>query len=84
MPKNAPRGRAITMAQAAAVSVSARPGRRYVVQAWDSVNGFHRAHSSWFFSSMASQMNHMRRTSRAKKTTEMSTLRRLARGPGAS
>ncbi|CAM5270986.1 hypothetical protein SALBM311S_03506 [Streptomyces alboniger] len=84
MPKNAPRGRAITMASAAAFSVLARPGSRYVVQACDWVNGFHRADVSWFFSSIVCQTHHRSRASRTKNTTEKSTLRRLARGPGVS
>ncbi|CAM5739742.1 hypothetical protein SALBM311S_00346 [Streptomyces alboniger] len=83
MPKNAPRGRAITMASAAAFSVLARPGSRYVVQACDWVNGFHRADVSWS-SSIVCQTHHRSRASRTKNTTEKSTLRRLARGPGVS
>lgn len=52
MPSTAPSGRAMIMARAAALSVSPRPGSRYVVQASDSVNGFQRDHSSWPLSSI--------------------------------
>lgn len=72
------------MARPAAFRVSPRPGSRYVVQASDVVNGCHRAHFSWPLSSIVCQTHHKKRASRTKNTTERSTLRRLARGPGAS